>query len=88
VTETDPDHQEEREQEHRRASAIPGNLVVATALPDVDLEVHQEEIVHPYETIGDQEQDPLHEPEVHHEDSHQDVTTIEDQDHRGETIGL
>ena len=88
VTETDPDRQEERGQEHHRASAIPGNLVVAIALPDADQEVLREENAHPYEIIGDQEQDPHHEPEVHHEDSHQDEMMIEDPDLRGEMIGL
>jgi hypothetical protein len=88
VTETDPDHREERGQEHHRASAIPGNLVVAIALPDADQEVLREENVHLYEIIGDQEQDPHHELEAHHEDSHQDVMKIEDPDHRGEMTGV
>jgi hypothetical protein len=88
VTETDPDHQEERGQEHHHASAIPGSLVVAIVLPDVDQEVLREENVHPYEIIGDQEQGPHHEPEVHREDSHPDAMTIEDLDRRGEMIGV
>jgi len=88
VTETDPDHQEERGQEHHRASAIPGSLVVATALPDADQEVLREETVHLYEIIGDQEQGLHHEPEVHREDSHQDAMTIEDPGHQGEMIGV
>jgi hypothetical protein len=88
VIETDLDHQEERGQEHHRASAIPGSLVVAIVLPDVDQEVLREENVHLYEIIGDQEQGPHHEPEVHREDSHQDAMTIEDPGHQGEMIGV